>query len=208
MLHEVLLKFTLISGLRKFQKILKNQGVIWEWAPQPSVWAQCEALSLNLCRLMGKILWNYPDFWKGNSIPDELGLSRHCGFGEWGLLWSSPKKSNFWQTSWSRIMRKLGLKIQFQASITRRHFTQGSSSWLFLPMPQELVALLKVVYIYSSKFQLTVWSHELCQGKKNDRHLGIYDPLTKLKKITKTTTSSTQTWDESRDPTANWSLLE
>ena len=52
-------------------------------------------------------------------------------------------------------------------------------------MPQELVALLKVVYIYSSKFQLTVWSHELCQGKKNDRHLGIYDPLTKLKKITK-----------------------
>ena len=106
-------------------------------------------------------------------IPDELGLSRHCGFGEWGLLWSSPKKSNFWQTSWSRIMRKLGLKIQFQASITRRHFTQGSSSWLFLPMPQELVTLLKVVYICSGRFQLSVGSFELSPAGKSCINWGL-----------------------------------
>ena len=142
-------------------------------------------------RVKGKILWNYRDFWNRNSIPDKLGLSRHCGFGEWGLLWSSPKKSNFWQTSWSRIMRKLGLKIQFQASITRRHFTQGSSSWLFLPMPQELVALLKVVYICSGKFQLTDGSSELWKIEKKNR------PLAKLKKCTKMTTSFTQSWDQS-----------
>ena len=160
---------------------------------------------------MGKILWNYPDIWNRNFIPDELGLSRHRGFGEWGLLWSSPKKSNFWQTSWSRIMRKLGLKIQFQASITRRHFTQGSSSWLFLPMPQELVALLKVVYICSCKFQLTVGSRELSQAKIST----VFYPLAKLKKITKTTTIICSflpkgpmtviyfsAWDQSRDPTA------
>ena len=34
----MLLKITLIFGLRKFQKILKNWGVIWEWPPELNVY--------------------------------------------------------------------------------------------------------------------------------------------------------------------------
>ena len=34
----MLLKITLVSGLKNLQKILKNSGVIWELASQPSVY--------------------------------------------------------------------------------------------------------------------------------------------------------------------------